>query len=280
MIPDMLAEALALAERGVSVFPVHTIRDGFCSCGKPDCKSPGKHPRTQHSWKDATRDPAVIENWWAQWPDANIAVATGKVSGIVVLDIDGEKGEARLQELEAQFAPLLETVEVRTGRGRHLWFRYPKDVDHIPSSAGDGLDVRADGGYVVVPPSVHASGRSYEWAQSEITGWPELPVWGVDYVCRKHKSDSARDLAVDSPRTNTKAVRTEAEVLRIKSALAVIPAEQREVWLRMGMALHWTGWPDAFAIWDEWSRKCPSKYDEDGQQKAWQSFDRGMRARK
>src|SRR5436853_4022810 len=74
------------------VLPLHSMRNGVCSCGNRDCKSPAKHPRTPNGEKDATIDPARIKEWWAKWPDANLGVATGP-SNLIVIDIDGEEGE-------------------------------------------------------------------------------------------------------------------------------------------------------------------------------------------
>jgi hypothetical protein len=160
----MLKWALLYARLGLAVFPVHTIRNGWCSCGKPDCKrSAGKHPMTRHGYKDATTDPATLRNWWTLWPDANIGIATGRVSGIVVLDVDGEDGEQRLAKFAREYGVLPPTAEVKTPRGRHLYFRYPPGVDHVPSVAKGGLDIRADAGFVIAPPSLHFSGERYAW---------------------------------------------------------------------------------------------------------------------
>ena len=71
-----------------AVFPVHSIKDGACTCGQPDCGSPGKHPRTAKGLNDATKDQQVIKEWWVQWPDSNIGVRTGQVSGIMAVDLD------------------------------------------------------------------------------------------------------------------------------------------------------------------------------------------------
>jgi hypothetical protein len=163
-VSAMLQWALLYARKGLAVFPVHTIRNGRCSCGKPDCnRSAGKHPMTGHGYKDATNDPATIRNWWTRWPDANIGIATGKVSGIVVLDVDGEDGEARLAEFEREYGALPVTAEVKTRRGRHLYFRYPPGTEHVRSIAKGALDIRADGAYIVAPPSLHLSGERYTW---------------------------------------------------------------------------------------------------------------------
>src|SRR5688500_10923374 len=94
---EVLEWALRYAERGFHVFPCHSVKtDGVCTCGDVACEHIGKHPRTKHGLKDASRDKAQIEKWFG--PEAklsNIAIRTGKVSGITVVDIDcgpGKKG--------------------------------------------------------------------------------------------------------------------------------------------------------------------------------------------
>jgi putative DNA primase/helicase len=155
--------ALAYARRGLAVFPLHSIRSSQCTCRTRDCgKNTAKHPRVSGGYKAATTDLRQIADWWRKWPDANIGVATGTASGFIVLDIDGYEALSRLRRLAGEHEPLPKVPVVRTARGWHLWFR-PSPGVVIPSSAGDGLDVRGEGGYVVVPPSVHATGHVYEW---------------------------------------------------------------------------------------------------------------------
>ena len=87
--------ALKYAALGLHVHPLHTIVVGHCSCGAGfDCKHPGKHPRTPNGVKDATIDRKTIKAWWNRWPGANIGIATGWVSDIFVLDVDGDVGKA------------------------------------------------------------------------------------------------------------------------------------------------------------------------------------------
>src|SRR4051794_33968519 len=88
-------EALRYAERGWHVFPCHHIEDGRCTC-VGECASPGKHPMTPHGFKDATTDKDRIQEWWSQFPSANIGIRTGEVSGVWVLDLDGAGGIAHL----------------------------------------------------------------------------------------------------------------------------------------------------------------------------------------
>jgi hypothetical protein len=84
----VLEEALGYAARGWPVLPLHTAVCGRCTCGNPQCPSPGKHPRTAHGVKDASCSGGTIRRWWRMWPDANIGLATGEASGIAVLDLD------------------------------------------------------------------------------------------------------------------------------------------------------------------------------------------------
>jgi hypothetical protein len=138
-----------------------------CSCGKSGCEHVGKHPRTKHGFHDATTDEAAIRQWWTQWPDANTGIATGATSGLVVLDIDPRHGGGEtLVNIERQHGSLPHTVKVRTGGGgQHVYFAHPGGKVKSRTIA-PGIDVKADGGYIVAPPSSHASGRRYEWEAS------------------------------------------------------------------------------------------------------------------
>lgn len=167
--PRLLA-ALAYAARGWAVLPIHTPTNDEppCSCGRPDCSSVGKHPRTPHGLIDASKDEACIREWWRLWPGANVAVATGARSDLVALDIDPRNGgDESLAELLREHGPIPETVEAHTGGGgRHLFFRCPHGAAKSRSGIRPGIDVKADGGYIVVEPSLHASGRRYVWELS------------------------------------------------------------------------------------------------------------------
>lgn len=146
MAPDFLRAALYYAqELGWAVFPL---------------KPADKVPLTAHGLKDATTDPDRIAAWWAEHPRANVAIATGEPSGVVVVDIDGPLGERAL----TAFGILPPTPVSLTGKGRHLLFRRPPDgIRNSAGKLGPQLDIRGDGGYIVAPPSVHPSGAAYAW---------------------------------------------------------------------------------------------------------------------
>jgi hypothetical protein len=171
----LLAAALTYAERfGFAFFP---------------CKPRGKTPLTEHGFKDASKDPAQISEWWTRWPDANIGIVTGEISGVIVIDIDPRHGgDESLAALEAKHGPLPTAPTALTGGGGlHIYFRAPASVK-IANSAGrlgPGIDVRGDGGYVIAPPSVHASGQPYRWkadARIDQIELPAMPPWLLELL--------------------------------------------------------------------------------------------------
>jgi hypothetical protein len=142
------------------------------------------------SWEEfQSRRPerAEIEQWFAQRKDANLGVVTGRISGLVVVDIDpAHGGEESLEALERRHGKIGKAVESRTGGGgRHLYFRYPGLPVRNRTAIAPGIDVRTDGGYVVVPPSVHPSGRSYAWIHG-CDPWSAeaapIPEWLLELV--------------------------------------------------------------------------------------------------
>lgn len=188
-VPDAREDAKTLLEvalqyvneEGWSVLPLHSRTDGgACSCGRRDCPSPAKHPRVLNGLLNASADPREIREWWTRWPAANVGVRTGDVSGIVVVDVDSYRGgEDGLAELAEEHGPLPATLTALTGGGgRHLVYEHPGSAFAIRNKAGlaHGVDLRGDGGYIVAPPSMHASGRSYEWQEPRAAMVP-LPGW-------------------------------------------------------------------------------------------------------
>lgn len=181
----MLDAVLDYGRRGWPVLPLHTVKRQRCTCGAPSCNSCGKHPRIKAWLQRATTDATIIRQWWRRWPDANVGIVTGARSGIVAIDVDPRNGgENSLDELERQYGELPDTVEAITGGGgRHLLFQHPGGNGRLNNSTGKlgpGLDVKADGGFIVVEPSLHGSGRPYAW---ELSHHPDemqpapLPSW-------------------------------------------------------------------------------------------------------
>lgn len=159
----LLTAALAYAAQGWKVFPCHTpiLTDAgtLCSCRNPACGQIGKHPRTRNGLLDASSDPAQITKWWTMWPTANLAGLPGS-AGLCAFDLDSDQSIATARELGLFAEP---TYEVKTGNGVHRYYRSAP----FPSGATiRGIIVRSMHGYVMLPPSLHASGRYYEVADS------------------------------------------------------------------------------------------------------------------
>jgi Bifunctional DNA primase/polymerase, N-terminal/Primase C terminal 1 (PriCT-1) len=158
------------------------------------CQPGGKDPVTDNGFHGAVKnDPDRINSWWGQVPNLNIGIATGAPSNIWVLDIDGAEAEHELHKLEAEHGLLPATVEVITGRGRHIYFAL-NGHGPIKGSAGKigpGLDVRADGNYVVCPPSLHESGRNYCWSVDSADTLAEAPAWLVTLAKNANPPEAA-----------------------------------------------------------------------------------------
>lgn len=199
----MIDAALKYAERGWPIIPLHSIKDDTCTCNK-SCSSPSKHPRLRNGVKGATTNQSIITKWWGKWPDANIGIATGKQSGLIVLDVDPDHGGSdSLQELTDSYGEL-ETLSQNTGgNGKHYLFTYPPNVDAIKNSAGKiggGLDIRADNGYIVAPPSNHKSGNLYRWETDKPLS--DIPNWLLFLITEEKKQPEHTEAITEGNRNN------------------------------------------------------------------------------
>lgn len=190
--------AINLLGYGFSLVPVHrpvVDRDGLvsCSCKRgSDCPSIGKHP-IPPAWTDvASRKPDSVKAWWKALKSPNAGVVTGKVSGVVVLDIDPRhNGNESLDEMQSKNGKLPDTAMVITGSGgAHYYFKHPgASVKNATNVGGmSGIDFRGDGGFVVSPGSLHLSGCYYDWEASstpEDSGFAEMPKWLFDLVFKQ-----------------------------------------------------------------------------------------------
>jgi hypothetical protein len=174
-----LAQALQYASYHWSVIPVRT-RD--------------KRPliKWQRYQQQAATDDEIY-TWYQRWPDANVGIVTGMISGLVVLDVDPRHGgDKTLSQWEIEHGPLPPTVEAKTGGGgRHLYFRHPGGVIRNRAGLAPGIDLRGDGGCVVAPPSVHHSGHAYSWIKHHDPGSimpAELPGWLLSLLQDENRS--------------------------------------------------------------------------------------------
>lgn len=150
---EILNAALQYAANGWAVFPV----------------SKEKNPLTPNGFRDASKDPKIIKSWYKKYTGANVAIATGQVSGgLVVIDIDydeekGIDGFASFREWEEENGCKISSRSATTGRqGCHIYFTTKEPIG-CKVNALDGVDIRGDGGYIIAPPSIHKNGREYFW---------------------------------------------------------------------------------------------------------------------
>lgn len=188
--PTMLDYALDYLARGWPVFPVcRPIREGRCE-QHGACKNAGKHPLV--GWEPyQSRLPtrADITAWWTRWPTANVGMATGALSGVIVLDCDGS--DARKAALERGVPP---TPTIFTGKpgGVHYHLAHPGFAVQNFARKLPGLDFRGDGGYVLLPPSHHARGADYRWVEdTERLDRALPPDWLLDMIHGRGETASA-----------------------------------------------------------------------------------------
>ena len=233
----LLASAIAIAATGWGVIPLHTPVGGVCDCRKPDCSSQGKHPRTKNGLSDATTDADQIRKWWGMWPQANIGAVVP--DGYVVVDVD-------VDDVATVFAAdeLPPTATSRSGRGSHHIYRTSTPI-RPKVGVRAHVDLRGPGSYIVVPPSLHVSGLSYEWVVPIERGIADAPAWVVEAARspraagdRPHESDSILEgrrnatltsLAGSMRRRGMTAAEIEAALLAVNVGRCLPPLPDDEV---------------------------------------------------
>jgi len=184
-VQDNLSAALDYAALGYAVFPL-----------LPREKVP--LPRSR-GFKDATTNPATIRRWWRAQPDYNIAIATGLRSKVWALDVDGDLGATALAAREAAHGELPPTLCSTSSNGTHFWFQCDRPLRSSADRVGRCIDVRADDGYVVVPPSIHPDGPAYTWRNGRPPAM--APSWLLDLTNKRQQTISERAIAVRRPLT-------------------------------------------------------------------------------
>ncbi len=259
---NILDHALRYAGIGWEVFPLYGIKDGVCTCWKKEkCGSnAGKHPLTSDGLLSATTDPLQIRKWFESGDNINIGVRTGEVSNLVVIDIDGDN--------DLNESDLPETVEQITGSGgRHLLYKYPKDGNKYKTMVRviENVDSRADGGYIVAPPSMHLSGNKYEWEcehdpfNTEINDGPKS--WLDRIKENKKRAESIQP-----------SINIDYFPYNINEILSYIPSDNYDIWYQVGLALYrCDNGMDGFELFDWWSSGA-NNYDESAVKAKWKSF--------
>lgn len=258
---DADAQLRAYAGGGFRLFPLHHVIDGKCSCGDPNCHSPGKHPRTANGAHDATSDLTQLLQWAKQYPGCNWGLNT---DGWVVIDVDPRNGgDALLEILETKHGAFPDTCTQSTGGGgKHLLYR-ARDGVNYPGTLGPGVDVKRGGGsYICVEPSIHASGKPYLWID-DTEPYKTPPALAPDWLGHREQQRAPAGASISAT----------PDVLRdLKDALSKFDPDSYDDWIRAGHHLRTLG-QQGFALWDEWAQKSP-KYG-DGKRdpaKVWESM--------
>jgi hypothetical protein len=272
-----MVEAL-LALGGVEIDPTKRMLDDFLKRDWPiiPCEVGGKKPLTIHGFKDASKDPDQVKAWQEKYPSANWGIRTGSKesggAGLVVIDIDLKSGGiSTWEQLREKHIEPLQTVTVRTGSGgSHLYFKYPsgRSIKSGTGVLGPGIDVRADGGYVVAPPSKTTQAYVFE-LDPETTPIDDLPQWVLDQL-----DGHIKDKAVELPQPPRDDPETKADRLRVAlgalNALKKNRADNYQEWLEVGMSLHELGQAGLIA-WDSWSKQS-DKYKPGACAQKWATF--------
>ncbi|MDP9462051.1 MAG: bifunctional DNA primase/polymerase [Actinomycetota bacterium] len=204
--PNLAEHAAAYAAAGQAVIFLHNPVDGGrCSCGDPGCRSIGKHPRTRNGKDDATTDVRKIAALGTCWPEANIGIRPAE--GTIVLDVDTRHGGATALAalLDAPGRTLPHTLVADTGGGGlHIWMAC---AGPYRGQLAPGINIKSNSGFVVVPPSLHASGRRYTWATA--VEMAPAPAW-LRRLIRRPAPTPARHLVATGTSVDDGLVRTVA----------------------------------------------------------------------
>ena len=165
---------------GIEIVPLHTPTPTGCSCHGDCGRSAGKHPRLPNGVNGASADPTTIEGWLSAWPEMNLG-ARLDTAGLVMVGPDSEHW---LAKFEKRGLPATATARSGSGIGRHFYYRRSADCPVVNINKSAEFDINARG-YSILPPSLHKSGRRYEWLTplpSSLDQLPTAPGWVVAWL--------------------------------------------------------------------------------------------------
>jgi hypothetical protein len=207
-VNPLAAAACAYAENGWHVLPVNA-----------ETKLPRTRWRKGGPASKSTTDEVTIQRWWRRWPTAGIGIETGPISGVVVLDIDGDEGHVSLKQYEADHGPLPETLQATTPSGGVHFYFQGEDLKTAAGLLGEGLDTRGGGGFVLAPPTVRPDGSAYVWADEGVMPAP-LPQVLADAAARRtdavaaDSGDGTRRIHTDTATYVAQVVKEEMDTVR------------------------------------------------------------------
>lgn len=288
--------ALAYAKAGFAVLPVwnrvEKAGGGWtCACEKGvECDRPAKHPIPRQGVKQATREDNRIKAWWEEHPDANIAVATGSVSGVIVVDVDtgdDKEGDVAITHACADKGGVPRTLKASSGSGgRHYWYAFRKNPFTRKIGFLKHVDYLSDGGYVIVEPSINLKGP-YKWDDEVDVNGPDdvkklrremlaLPEWFDDLVgtgrAGKKKGGERSTDDIRSRLVGQAAMEFKPDnpkwVEELRKALTFCDPDSRDDWVLFGIILgrEFERSDDGWALYTEWSSRS-AKFTDPGTDK-------------
>ncbi len=253
--------------------PIHYPTNGGCSCGKPACPAAGKHPRVADWAKVATDDQETIKKWYSRWPTSNVGVAMGVGSGIIDIETDVKhRGDQHLVELEMLLGDLPLTLSFKSGSGgTHRLFstnglpdgskvltvgQLGVELLGMAKGSRTGVDVRGEGGQAVFPPSMHLSGKRYEWLNYGAK-LAEIPEAWVPLLLGQRRRTSDTHVALDDSEAfllhGSVVLPDVTESLARSMLRALSPETTRLEWVTVGEALKAQFGEAGLPIFIEWS---------------------------
>jgi bifunctional DNA primase/polymerase-like protein/AAA domain-containing protein/primase-like protein len=270
----MYEAALSIARQGWPVFPCrpttkepYSMKEFFQIFG-PNCK-------WGHGFKDATTDEKIIKLWWTQWPNAMIAVPMGKLTGAFCVDLDKKNNINGVQtwaNLQKDFGSCSPTrMHLTPSSGQHHLFQWLEGIVNIPlGKLADGIEIKGEGGYIIVPPSVMNDGRAYTGNNHSII---PAPNWLLNMMERYHEGDErdsgdpdlegmiAGDVGKGTSTKDEDIFKNEPlDWETIEEALRQVPSDSYDDWYRVASAIHTALGESGFGLFDGWSSKS-SKYN-------------------
>jgi hypothetical protein len=199
----LIDEAIRLAELGFRIFPCHGIKNEVCQCKDGvECLVPGKRPHIKAYPKLASDSPDQIRKWFPQFPGCNYGVLSG--GGLLVLDVDPRNGgDESYENLRLKYGAFPNTWTVLCrDNGFHLYFSYPKEFDvRCKTGLLPGIDIKATGGYVIGPGSIHKTGWRYQWKPGfgpDDIAIAEVPEWLIQMLTAPQKPSKKKSVQTTS----------------------------------------------------------------------------------
>jgi len=225
------------------------------------CNPLDKTPLTPHGFKDATTDKRQISKWWKQWPNAMIGVPMGKVSGVFCVDLDrkaeGSDGVATWQQwLNDNEDNPATRMHNTPSTGQHVLFLWREGIRNIPlNKLGPGIEIKGEGGYIVVPPSMTADGRKYVSNEIAIA---KMPIW-LEVIIESYY-DTGSSFSKAATGEDYMRGRKPATMDEVRFALSRVSSDIYDDWYRIGAAIRREFGDAGWNIFDEWSRRS-NKYN-------------------